>query len=518
MKTFRFIGLVVLALLPVATNAQLYQDVSSSTAAIVRDPARQASTEIDAVINNPAGTAFLKDGWHFSLSGRVNRQNIDLQSFGSTSTQMMIDYIPSLQAAYKKNKVAISLSYSNEGGYGKISNQALDPMLTYYLDRCCNNAFESYKSIMAEMSTMFSMDDKLYNEAIVKATQYNRTFRLGASVALTPKWSVYAGVRLNSVREKSSIGVYRSVETINGTRMSPEAYFTAINKDIDREMNSKIESAKSLQESARLLAGIASGLGMDPSGFESIADNEEELVRMMEALRKEMSGRMEKMARTPTMSTVDIPTMSGWTVTPVLGVDFKTGNFNFAAKYEFDMKVRTNGDYESFHIPAILSAGASWKCTEKVALALGGSWMHINKSKSYAGSDNRIVIKDNDMIFNMGEYLGDFSSEIKGNADFYKFDASISVSPVECLTLSAGYSWGVQPYQFKTIYPKSITAGKNTNRDTFSGGINYKVCDNVTLDVGISYLTQQVTRSPELYISKTNYNRLTASAGINVNF
>jgi len=119
MKTFRFIGLVVLALLPVATNAQLYQDVSSSTAAIVRDPARQASTEIDAVINNPAGTAFLKDGWHFSLSGRVNRQNIDLQSFSSTSTQMMVDYIPSLQAAYKKTKLPYRCLIQTKGGMAK---------------------------------------------------------------------------------------------------------------------------------------------------------------------------------------------------------------------------------------------------------------------------------------------------------------------------------------------------------------------------------------------------------------
>ena len=31
---------------------------------------------------------------------------------------------------------------------------------------------------------------------------------------------------------------------------------------------------------------------------------------------------------------------TGWGVAPVIGVDYKTGNFNFAAKYEFKTRMR----------------------------------------------------------------------------------------------------------------------------------------------------------------------------------
>ena len=36
--------------------------------AFVRNPARFASLGIDAVYFNPAGTAFLQDGWHLSAN------------------------------------------------------------------------------------------------------------------------------------------------------------------------------------------------------------------------------------------------------------------------------------------------------------------------------------------------------------------------------------------------------------------------------------------------------------------
>ena len=69
--------LALLTFLPELTNAQIYQGLQNSTATVVRDPARQSSTEIDAVINNPAGTAFLNDGWNLSLNGKLGYQSFD---------------------------------------------------------------------------------------------------------------------------------------------------------------------------------------------------------------------------------------------------------------------------------------------------------------------------------------------------------------------------------------------------------------------------------------------------------
>lgn len=54
-------------------------DMTGVNAVLSRDPARQASTEIDAVLTNPAGTAFLEDGFHFSLNGMFAFRDVDVK-------------------------------------------------------------------------------------------------------------------------------------------------------------------------------------------------------------------------------------------------------------------------------------------------------------------------------------------------------------------------------------------------------------------------------------------------------
>ena len=48
--------------------------------AFLRNPARDASLEIDAVYYNPAGLAFMKDGFHLSLNIQSAYQTRTIQS------------------------------------------------------------------------------------------------------------------------------------------------------------------------------------------------------------------------------------------------------------------------------------------------------------------------------------------------------------------------------------------------------------------------------------------------------
>lgn len=83
----------------------------------LRNPARDASTEIDAVYSNPAGLAFLKkDGFYISLNGQsafqtrtinttfapfaMNGGNVTKEYKGEASAP----FVPSVQAAYKRDK------------------------------------------------------------------------------------------------------------------------------------------------------------------------------------------------------------------------------------------------------------------------------------------------------------------------------------------------------------------------------------------------------------------------------
>ena len=64
-------------------------DMTGVNAVLSRDPARQASTEIDAVLTNPAGTAFLEDGFHFSLNVFPDFVNVSPKNHQRTEGQFV---------------------------------------------------------------------------------------------------------------------------------------------------------------------------------------------------------------------------------------------------------------------------------------------------------------------------------------------------------------------------------------------------------------------------------------------
>ncbi|MEG2515011.1 MAG: hypothetical protein RSA92_06710, partial [Bacteroidaceae bacterium] len=131
MKKNYLIG-ILLTMVSIATYAGGLLTNTNQNIAFLRNPARDASIEIDAVYSNPAGIAFLqKDGFHFSLNGQSAFQTRTITStfapfaaFGGNATkeyegEASAPFVPSLQAAYKKNKWSFSGSFAVTGGGGK---------------------------------------------------------------------------------------------------------------------------------------------------------------------------------------------------------------------------------------------------------------------------------------------------------------------------------------------------------------------------------------------------------------
>lgn len=119
-KTF----LMMLAILfSVSLQAQVLYDNVSSTAISLRDPARQSSTDIDAVIFNPAGLTSLDKGLSLSISGIYSHLSIDdkvpvffdnyLREYHNTINTLN----PSIQLAYNFGEWALGASVAREGGY-----------------------------------------------------------------------------------------------------------------------------------------------------------------------------------------------------------------------------------------------------------------------------------------------------------------------------------------------------------------------------------------------------------------
>lgn len=95
----------------------------------LRNPARNASTEIDAVYTNPAGLTFLSDGLHLSLTSQSAFQTRTITStfnpfaFNNNGNPTKVfkgeasaPIIPSFQLAYKNDKFVFSTSFAVTGG------------------------------------------------------------------------------------------------------------------------------------------------------------------------------------------------------------------------------------------------------------------------------------------------------------------------------------------------------------------------------------------------------------------
>ncbi|NMC40178.1 MAG: aromatic hydrocarbon degradation protein, partial [Bacteroidales bacterium] len=103
---------------------------TNHSAAWVRLPARNASTEIDAVYYNPAGLMKLQNGFHISLSNQTIFQTREVENFykgpGGAfglneplfTGKVKAPLFPAIYAAYKTERLAFSIGFNPIGGGG----------------------------------------------------------------------------------------------------------------------------------------------------------------------------------------------------------------------------------------------------------------------------------------------------------------------------------------------------------------------------------------------------------------
>ena len=68
---------------------------TNQSASFVRNPARYASLETDAIYFNPAGTAFFNEGWSLSGNWQMIRQDRDVYA----TLRSALQALPTLQRA-----------------------------------------------------------------------------------------------------------------------------------------------------------------------------------------------------------------------------------------------------------------------------------------------------------------------------------------------------------------------------------------------------------------------------------
>ena len=133
MKTKVILAGIMLA--AAATTAQAGGILTNTNQSIdfLRNPARDAAIGLDGVYSNPAGVAFLPEGFHLGFNWQYAHQTRTITSTnpvlalgkknGGSDSKIFegvadAPFLPSLQAAWNKNNWSLQFNFSLPGGGG----------------------------------------------------------------------------------------------------------------------------------------------------------------------------------------------------------------------------------------------------------------------------------------------------------------------------------------------------------------------------------------------------------------
>ncbi|MBQ2786598.1 MAG: outer membrane protein transport protein [Bacteroidaceae bacterium] len=227
-------------------------------------------------------------------------------------------------------------------------------------------------------------------------------------------------------------------------------------------------------------------------------------------------------ATAPQMITKDFPQeynvdldQSGIAFAPIVGVDYKIGNFNFAAKYEFravttvENELNEGADIAAAALPEFAD-GNTLRADAPAILSLAGSWQIIPRLQVMAGW-NYYFDKDAKVESLMG---GDNMKKLSRNTIEYTFGAEFKLT--EKLLLSAGIQYS--NYGINDAYTSDLAFVN----DCFMTGLGgkYSLTDKVDINFGYCYANYApdydiISIAPGL---STRYERKTHNATIGVDF
>ncbi|MBE6294442.1 MAG: hypothetical protein E7090_07150 [Bacteroidales bacterium] len=446
-KLFTSIALVAVAM---TTFAGGLLTNTNQSASFVRNPMRYASLETDAIYFNPAGSAFFNDGWSFSANWQMIWQDRDV--FAGKNGQefkgsVYVPCMPTLFAAYKTGKWTFSGFFGMPGGGGKAEFENGLPIF--------NNMVNGlYASGLAGVNPALAGVTGYNTTSTFTSTQYLFSLQLGAAYQINDNLSVYGGIRTN----------YTSL-----------SYEGAIKTTFPNGAMYNTGSAE-----------------VPMSAIPALAPYEAAVLAAAPNYTLEM-------------------TQTGIAFAPIIGVDYKVGDFNFGVKYEFravniienDTDASTSdkllenqptlADGVKFRndAPALLTLGASWDITSRLKV-MGGYTYYFDKDAKIES----LLTKANSM-----RTLSRNTFEILGGVEYKLTDKWL---------LSTGFQFsdfGVNPSYVSDIsfINDSFTVG---------AGAKYSINEKWDLNFGACYANY----APGTSLSGSYYKRKTYNVAVGVDF
>ena len=448
---------------------------TNQSVSFLKNPARDAAIGLDGVYSNPAGVVFMNEGFHIAFNWQYAHQTRTITStnplfalgkknggLGIKEFEGVADapIIPSLQAAYNKDNWSIQLNLSVPGGGG--SCEFADGL----------GSFESVVGSIANMLKPLGAQGYDMN-GYMKGRQYYYGVQVGAAYKIYPSLSVYGGLRLlygdatykakiSNIEVKTEGGYIDFADYLQGAS-------TTINNGLD-QVNAGIAQfqAAGMDAPAELLAKQA----------------------QLESTKTSLN-QLQKYAQGVNL----LCNQDGIGVAPVVGIDYKVSNFNFAAKYEFKTQIRMknestvneaseiaavnkyrDGEKVNEDAPALLTVGAQWKPVDAVALNVG--WHHFfDKNASWYNNTQDLLDHDSN------EYLAGVEWDVTdklnvscggqltryGLSDQYMNDMSFVVNSY---SIGLGFAYKVKDYLTLTAAYFQTNYGKYNRENYPSEGVS----------------------------------------------
>ena len=411
---------------------------SNQSAAFLRSIARGTTLDTDAVYNNPAGTVFMTDGWHFGINDQMAMQTRKTTSTfapfamgAQNGGQMTKEYegevfsplIPSFHLTWKKNRWAVMVGMGVNGGGGSLE---YDNGLASF-----ERQFSVLPAGVSNLGQAFGLSANQYNmDMYLKGSSQPLAFQAGVSFRITDWLSAAALVRY-STTSNAYEGYMKNIQInptcaalgLNGAMMSAPQFFQAV--------GGKLGAANpQLAAAAAQYAALTS---------DHILDVEQ----------------------------------TGNSISPVLALYFQKGKWSASAKYEF--KMATELEIKSAEVSAkdpvinaIFADGSKVKAETPALLSLAAS-RQCGPVK---------VTAEWHMYFDK-DAENTFSKTVLGNTQEYLVGAEWQISKKWLV------SCGVQRTQYDL--DENAYSDMNFSTPSWSTGIGaaYQVCDMLRINLGV---------------------------------
>ena len=467
----------------------------------LKNPARDAAIGLDGVYSNPAGVAFMPEGFHVAFNWQYAHQTRTITSTnpvfalgkkneGKTMKEFQgvadAPIIPSLQAAYNKGNWSVQFNFSVPGGGG--SCEFADGLGSFEsVVGSIASKFMALDQTAAQLNGLTTMLTPLYTmfgataptaisstgvsgydmNSYMQGRQYYFGFQLGTAYKIKENLSVYGGLRL-----LYGSATYRArISNIMVKTGSAYEDFESFLPKVPAQMQECMTSA---QQNLNFINQVEG----HPAYATLPAETQAQLTAAKMALSQgigsleQSKGEMAKLAKYSEGVNL-LSNQSSLGIAPIIGVDWKMNDkFNFAAKYEFKTQIRMENESTVFEaseigavnkfrdsekvnedIPALLTIGARWNPIDAVNLNLG--WHHYFDKNANWYNNSQDLLRSN-----TNEYL-----------------AGVEWDITDKLNVSGGAQ--LTRYGLTDEYMNDMSFVVNSY--SFGFGFSYKVKDHVTL-------------------------------------